>query len=105
FGMSAKTLEGGLLTAKYADVAMVTYNLHHLDELPVIAACRQQGKGVLIKKAFASGRFTVPKQSDGQENDREQDPVQASLNLVLNQPGVSSAIVGTINPQHLRDNV
>lgn len=117
FGMSTKTTDGGLLTAKYADVAMVTYNLHHLDELPVIAACRQQGKGVLIKKVFASGRFTVPKQcaeqqenpraspADGQEEDRQQDPVQASLNLVLNQSGVSSAVIGTIDPQHLRDNV
>ena len=34
-----------------------------------------------------------------------EDPVQASFDLVLAHAGVSSAIVGTINPAHLRHNV
>lgn len=139
FGMSSKTLEGGLLTAKYADVVMVTYNPRDREELAVIEACQRQGKGVLIKKALASGHLTArsvteqdpdakqiaARQFDERENfsgqhkhanpeqngaadhhpANAQDTVQTSFNLVLNQPGVSSAIVGTINPQHLRDNV
>jgi aryl-alcohol dehydrogenase-like predicted oxidoreductase len=33
------------------------------------------------------------------------DPVQQSMDLIFAQPGVSSAVVGTINPDHLRANV
>lgn len=99
YGMSNKTVAGGLLTAKYADVAMVTYNAGHPDEVDVIDRCRQLGKGVLIKKALASGHL-VP--GDDATAD---DPVQASFNFVFAHPGVSSAVIGTINPGHLRDNV
>jgi aryl-alcohol dehydrogenase-like predicted oxidoreductase len=123
FGMSSKTIAGGLLTARYADAAMVTYNPQHLDELEVIDACQRLGKGVLIKKAFASGHLHTPSEdtvatdhsSKAQEaqkteewqtcDTQDNDPVQTNLNMVLGHPGVSSAIVGTINPQHLRDNV
>lgn len=129
FGMSSKTLEGGLLTAEYADVVMVAYNPRQLEELAVINECLRRGKGVLIKKVLASGHL-AHEPGAGQQNDQEEnitrqqehdhmeqhlqadhphgmapDAVQVSLNLVLNQPGVSSAIIGTINPQHLRDNV
>lgn len=99
YGMSTKTVTGGLLTARHADVVMVTYNPWHLDEVSVIDECHQLNKGVLIKKALASGHL------DKEASAATADPVQASLQLVLNHPGVSSAIVGTINPQHLRDNV
>lgn len=33
------------------------------------------------------------------------DPVRASFELLFDQPGVASAIVGTINPLHLAHNV
>ena len=57
---------------------------------------RDRGKGILIKKAFASGHLPGS------------DPATAvvdSLRLVLGHPAVASAIVGTINPSHLQDNV
>lgn len=121
FGMSSKTIAGGLLSARYADATMVTYNPQHLDELTVIEECQRRGKGVLIKKAFASGHLSNTQEElrdreslgDGSpevsgqipsDSDNE-DPMQTSLNLVLGHPGISSAIVGTINPHHLRDNV
>lgn len=97
FGFSGKTCEGGLLASRYADVLMVTFNTGYQDERPVIEACHQNGVGVLIKKALASGHLA----STGEIA----DPVQQSMNLVLGQPGVSSAIIGTINPTHLLDNV
>ena len=97
FGMSTKTVEGGLLAASRSDGVMVTYNLKERAEKPVIDYCAEQGKGVLIKKALASGHVCV--------NANEQDPVQASLDFVLQTTGVTSAIIGTINPDHLRDNV
>lgn len=100
FGMSTKTLAGGLLAAQHADAVMVTYNLNHLDEEAVIDECKRLNKGVLLKKALASGHLCKP----GDEK-APQDPIQASMNFVFSHPGVSSAIIGTINPQHLRDNV
>ncbi|WP_019528406.1 aldo/keto reductase [Dasania marina] len=95
FGVSTKTVEGGLLAAKQTDAVMATYNLSYQDEQPVIDYCRSHNKGLLIKKAFASGHFR-------QEGE---DPVQQSMDFIFSQPGVSSAIVGTINPQHLIANV
>jgi aryl-alcohol dehydrogenase-like predicted oxidoreductase len=95
FGMSTKTLEGGLLTVELADVVMVTYNPLQTAEKPVIAKAFQEHKGVLIKKALASGHVnTLP----------GQNPVQTAFEFVLKEPGVSSIIVGTLNPHHLRQN-
>ena len=94
FGMSTKTLAGGLLAAQSSDCVMVTWNLAQQDEVPVIDYCHQHQKGVLIKKALASGH--IPDSGD---------PVGRSFRMIFAHPGVSSAIVGTINPQHLRANV
>ncbi len=96
FGMSTKTIEGGLLTIEQADVAMVTYNPLTLDEKPIIDAAYQQNKGILIKKALASGYLN----KIGTAN-----PVQTVMDFILKTQGVSSIIVGTINPQHLLANV
>jgi aryl-alcohol dehydrogenase-like predicted oxidoreductase len=35
---------------------------------------------------------------------QEIDPIVQALTFGLNKPGVTSAILGTINPAHLRDN-
>ena len=96
FGLSGKTVEGGLLALQHGDCAMVTYNLAEQGEKPVLDYAAAHGKGILIKKALASGHALL---RDGQ------DPVQASFELLFSHPGVSSAIVGTINPQHLAANV
>lgn len=94
-GMSTKTVEGGIATLQQADIAMVTYNLQHHEEVPVIEHAAAHHKGILIKKAFASGHL---------EDDRT-DPVQESLNQILGTPGVGSIIAGTINLHHLQENV
>ncbi len=95
FGMSTKTVDGGIEAARQSDCVMVTYNLSHREEEPVLDYCRQHNKGVLIKKAFASGHIAV---AEGL------DPIQASMDFLYAHPAVSSAIIGTINPGHLRDN-
>jgi len=92
-GMSSKTVAGGLRVVQAMDVVMATCNLDYNEELPVLEAARAQGKGVLIKKGLMSGH--VPGQAG----------VRDSFAHVFAQPGVSSMIVGTINPTHLRDNV
>lgn len=96
FGLSGKTVEGGLLALEQGDCAMVTYNLAEQSERAVLDHAAAHGKGILIKKALASGHAVL---SAGQ------DPLRASFELVFAHPGVSAAIVGTINPQHLATNV
>ncbi|MCB1674768.1 MAG: aldo/keto reductase [Halioglobus sp.] len=95
FGMSTKTVAGGLAAAALCDVVMLTYNLVQRGESAVLDACAARGKGTLIKKALASGHL----QADCA------DPVQASMDLVFAHPGTTAAIVGTINPAHLAANV
>ncbi len=90
YGVSTKTVAGGLLAAEKTDGVMITYHTEYTDEASVLDYCAQHQKGVLIKKAFASGHIT---------------DTTAALQFVLRNRAVSSAIIGTINPQHLRDNV
>ena len=94
FGLSGKTVEGGLLALERGDCAMVTYNLAERGEQAVLDYAATHGKGILIKKALASGHAVLA----------GEDPVRASFELVFGHPGVTAAIVGTINPQHLAAN-
>ncbi|MBJ9974841.1 aldo/keto reductase [Pseudomonas sp. S75] len=96
YGFSGKTAAGGLKALQQGDCAMVTYNLAEQAERPVLDYAAEHGKAILVKKALASGHACL---SPGV------DPVQASFELLFAHPGVSSAIVGTINPLHLAHNV
>ncbi len=96
YGFSGKTAEGGLRALQTGDCAMVTYNLDDRREEPVIDYAAVRHKGILIKKALASGHACL---KDGL------DPVRRSFELLLRHPGVSSAIIGTINPKHMTENV
>ncbi|MDO9518849.1 MAG: aldo/keto reductase [Pseudohongiella sp.] len=112
FGLSGKTVAGGLLALQYADAVMVTFNPSETGEREVIRHAHKLGKAVLIKKAFNSGHAviaggatnnTAEKQQAGSTNPPS-DPAQDSLRFVLSEPGVSSVIVGTINSHHLQAN-
>ncbi|MCU7808441.1 MAG: aldo/keto reductase [Candidatus Thiodiazotropha sp. (ex Semelilucina semeliformis)] len=92
-GMSSKTVEGGLRVAETCDLVMATCNLDYNDELPVLQAAEREGKGVLVKKGLMSGHV------------RGEEGVRRSMEFIFSQPGVSSMIVGTINPDHLASNV
>jgi aryl-alcohol dehydrogenase-like predicted oxidoreductase len=65
YGISTKTLAGGLTALAHCDVVMLTLNMDRAEELPVVAAAHRRGRGILVKKA---------------------------------------AVVGTIDPEHLRAN-
>lgn len=90
YGMSTKTVEGGCWIVEHTDVVMATYNLETVDELPVIERAHELNKGVVVKKGLQSGHAAS---------------VEDAFRHVLAQPGVSSMIVGTISPGHLRANV
>ena len=95
FGFSGKTVEGGVKALEQGDCAMVTYNLNEQAEKAVIEYAAAHGKGVLVKKALASGHVCL---------EPGMDPIYASFKLLFAQTGVASAIVGTINPLHLAHN-
>ena len=95
FGMSTKTLPGGLAAVEDCDVLMVTYNLNQRGDEAVLDACHQRKRGVLIKKPLASGHLA------GGEDDR----LQASLDLVFSHPATATAVIGTLNIGHLEANV
>ena len=90
YGMSTKTVAGGCWIVEHADVVMATLNLESDAELPVIKHAHALNKGVVIKKGLQSGHTAS---------------VEDAFRYVLSQAGVSSMIVGTINPAHLRSNV
>jgi len=96
YGMSTKTLEGGLWVAEHCDVVMATCNLNDDHDLPVIAKAHQLQKGVLIKKGLQSGHADKTAGGAG---------VEKAIEYIFSHAGISSVIVGTINPVHLRQNV
>ena len=94
-GMSTKTTAGAIKAAKLCDLIMVTYNPSATADEIAIDEAFQKNKGVLIKKAFDSGHACSP---------GAVTTTKSNLDFALSKTGVSSVIVGTINPNHLREN-
>ena len=87
-GLSNQSPDGGRAAlAAGADALMATLNAANRAEADLIREARAQGCGVLIKKALNSGQ--------GQPTD---------LPAIAAQPGVTSIVVGTLNPDHLAEN-
>lgn len=103
FGASTKTVPGGLRALDRCDVVMVTLNPGAKDDLAVIAEAKKRNKGVLIKKALASGHAAVGGMSAG-ATAQGADPVAETIRFAIGTPGVSSVIVGTSSPAHLAEN-
>ena len=94
-GMSTKSLDGGLKAVELSDLVMVTYNPSTTDDAEVIRYANSLNKGVLIKKALNSGHVATAGENS----------IENNLKFALTPAGVSSVIVGTISPEHLRENV
>lgn len=88
-GFSGKTVAGAERLLPHVDLLMATYNPDYTAEAGMIARAAEQGRGVLIKKALASGHA--------------RDPAKA-LAMAATLPGVSSIVVGTLSPANLRAN-
>lgn len=94
-GASMKSVEGGMWAVENCDVVMVTLNPDDQAALPVIQAAHKNGTGIIIKKALLSGHLDRLKVTD---------PAAHCVQFALTAtPGVSSVIVGTLNPTHLED--
>jgi aryl-alcohol dehydrogenase-like predicted oxidoreductase len=93
YGMSHKTVAGGIAATARCDVVMSTLNESVHAELDVVAAARAQRCGVLVKKPLDSGRAAA-----------HPARLAAALQFVKSIDGVSSIVVGTTDPLHLRAN-
>lgn len=93
-GVSTMTVEGGLLAVECADAVMVPFSVGYKAHLPVIEKAHALGKAVLVKRALYSGPSLEKKL-----------PLEDHLRAVLDVPGVTSLIAGTINLHHLQENI
>lgn len=88
-GLSGKTVEGAREAHKWADVSMVEYHLEYRSHEQVIAEAHKKDIGVIVKKGLSSGTL---------------EPKQA-ISFVLENPGVTSLVIGGLNPEHIRQNI
>ncbi len=88
-GLSGKTVEGARAALSWSDVVMVEYNDSDRTHAGVIAEAADRGVGVVVKKGLASGRLAA----------------EQSIPFVLGTAGVSSLVVGSLNLDHLAENV
>lgn len=88
-GMSTKTIDGTRAALSFSDVLMVTLNIEDQSHLEVVLEAQSKGCGLLLKKVLASGHKSP----------------EESLSFVLDKVEQASAVVGTINPDHLLANV
>lgn len=88
-GLSGKTAEGFAQSFDWADVAMVEYSPAAPELADTITLAREHGVGVIVKKAMNSGHL----------------PPEEALRFVFDHPGVTSAVVGTLNPDHMGANL
>lgn len=93
YGMSTKTIEGGLLALEKSDVVMATYNLQDTHEKPVFEKATELGKSMLVKKAFASGHLHT------------HESALKTFQQIFTMSAVSSIVIGTCSVKHLEENV
>ena len=87
-GFSHKTEQGGRLALSRCDVLMSALSFTDRRQIDLVRDAGETGVGVLVKKALDSGR--APPES---------------LRYVAGRPGVSSVVVGTVDPAHLEADI
>ncbi len=87
-GFSHKTEAGGRLALASCDVLMSPLSFTDRTQADVIREAGERGVGVLVKKALDSGAARPE-----------------SLGYVAAQPGVSSVVLGTVDPAHLEADI
>ncbi|MCK5880820.1 MAG: aldo/keto reductase [Sinobacterium sp.] len=97
-GMSGKTVDGGTLALEHLDTIMMTRNLQYQDEDSLLAVAARLNKKVFLKKIFNSGWIVNTETNKAQA-------MQKTFQHCFNSPQICSAVLGTINPKHLVENV
>lgn len=88
-GLSGKTVEGARAALTWADVLMVEYHLNVRSHERVFAEASKRGIGIVCKKGLASGQL----------------PPSDAIRFVLNNPAITSMVIGSLNLNHLRENL
>lgn len=101
FGASTYTAEGGDIAARLCDCVMLAYNVGYLDEVAVLPEAQRRGKAVLVKKGLASGHLATY----GQSPEKTAALLADNIRFVLDTPGVTSMVFGSLNPANIRANV
>jgi aryl-alcohol dehydrogenase-like predicted oxidoreductase len=93
YGVSTKTITGGLDCLERSDLLMITYRADYTDEKVILEAAQKHQKGIILKKLLNSGQIT---------ND---DDIVSAFGFSFSHPAVTSAVIGTLNIQHLDHNI
>ena len=88
-GMSGKTVEGAREALSWADVLMVEYHLNDTSHSELIQEAAEKNVAVFIKKGLAAGHLSP----------------EESIRFILQNPGVTSLVLGGLNPDHLKSNI
>jgi len=88
-GFSAKTVAAAELACSWADVLMLEYYTENQEFEPVMERAAEQGIGIFIKKALASGKL----------------PADDAVKFVLRNPAVTTAVIGSLSLEHLQQNL
>lgn len=88
-GLSSKTPRGAAEALRWADALEVPHNINDRSHESVMQRAATVGVGVLVKKALASGHLPAPD----------------AIRFVLANPTVHSVLVGSLNLDHLADNL
>jgi len=88
-GLSAKTPEGSLAAIPWADVLMVEYHLADRSQEAALEAAAAAGLGIVVKKGLSAGHLSAAE----------------AIPFVLANRAVSSLIIGSLNAEHLRENL
>ncbi|MBL4886198.1 MAG: aldo/keto reductase [Planctomycetaceae bacterium] len=87
-GFSGKDVAGVELALSWADLVMAEYHIEDTSHAEIINKAAELGIGVVVKKGLASGHLTA----------------EAAIRFVLENPNVSSMVIGGLNLEHLRSN-
>lgn len=93
-GVSNTTVEGGLYALPFVDSIMIAWNPGFTDHQPVLEKAAELKKGIMIKKALNSGNM-----------EQRVHTAEHGLKSAFGLPGKPLVLVGTINPNHLRENI
>lgn len=96
-GASTKTVEGGRYALEHLDGIMMAASLEHDAEKALFSIAEHLQKGLILKKIYDSGWAL---------NAPNKDMVmRQTLAHLFSQKAVSTAVIGTINPAHLQQNI
>lgn len=96
-GLSGKTQAGGKIALQEMDCIMMASSLDYQAEDSLFQFAKAQQKSILLKKVFNSGwALNHPDKNKVMEQ---------TFRKLFTQSALSSAIIGTINPKHLKENI